>query len=60
MARKQHARVSAKSGLGEHLAYIARHWDGPRVFLDNGRVEMDSTAVENRIRSGGSLVPRIF
>ena len=47
---EQRARVSAKSSLGEALAYIARHWDGLRVFLDDGRVEMDSNAVENRIR----------
>lgn len=32
------------------LAYIARHWDGLMVFLEDGRVEMDSNAVENRIR----------
>ena len=46
--KEQRARVSAKR-LGENLAYIARHWDGLRVFLDDGRVEMDSHAVENRI-----------
>ena len=26
------------------------HWDGLRVFLDDGRVEMDSNPVENLIR----------
>ena len=48
--KEQRARVSAKSRLGEKLAYIARHWDGLRVFLDDGRVEMDSNSVENLIR----------
>ena len=48
--KEQRARVSAKSRLGEALAYIARYWDGLGVFLDDGRVEMDSNAVENRIR----------
>jgi len=48
--KEQRARISAKSRLGEALAYIARHWDGLRVFLHDGRVEMDSNAVENRIR----------
>ena len=48
--KEQRARVSAKSRFGEALAYIARYWDGLRVFLDDGRVEMDSNAVENRIR----------
>ena len=37
-------------GLGEALAYIARYWGGLGVFLDDGCVEMDSNAVENRIR----------
>ena len=48
--KEQRARVSARSRLGEKLAYIARHWDGLRVFLDDGRVEIDSNAVENSIR----------
>ena len=48
--KEQRARVSAKSRLGEALAYIARQWDGLRVFLEDGRVELDSNAVENRIR----------
>ena len=48
--RQQRARVSPKSRLGEKLAYIARHWDGLRLFLANGRVEMDSNAVENLVR----------
>ncbi len=43
-------RVSAKARLGEKLAYIANHWDGLQVFLSDGRVEMDTNAVENRIR----------
>jgi len=44
------ARVSARSRAGEKLAYFANHWDGLRVFLDDGRVEIDSNAVENTIR----------
>ena len=47
---QQRVRVSPKSRLGEKLAYIARHWDGLRIFLDDGRVEMDSNAVENSLR----------
>ena len=36
---------------GASLAVVARrHWDGLRVFLADGRVEMDTNAVENRIR----------
>ena len=48
--RQQRARVSPKSRLGEKLAYIGRHWDGLRLFLADGRVEMDSNAVENLVR----------
>jgi transposase len=44
------ARVSAKSPLGEALKYIARFWDGLCLFLTDGRVEMDSNAVERTIR----------
>ena len=47
---QQRARVSAKSRLGEKLAYIARYWDGLQIFLTDGRVEMDSNPVENAIR----------
>ena len=42
--------VSTKSRLGEKLTYIARHWDGLRVFLEDGRVEMDTNCVANLIR----------
>ena len=48
--REQRTRLSAKSRLGEALAYIARHWDGLLVFLEDGRVEMDTNCVENLIR----------
>lgn len=46
----QRHRVSAKSRLGEKLAYIANHWDGLQTFLVDGRVEIDSNGVENLIR----------
>ncbi|MBB1499794.1 IS66 family insertion sequence element accessory protein TnpB [Paracoccus sp. MC1862] len=48
--RHHRARASAKSPLGEALAYIARYRDGLRRFLTDGRVEMDSNAVERTIR----------
>lgn len=44
------ARVSAKSPLGEALKYIAKYWDGLILFLDDGRIEVDSNAVERTIR----------
>ena len=42
--------VSAKSPTGEALKYIANYWDGLILFLDDGRIEMDSNAVERTIR----------
>ena len=42
--------TSAKSRLGEKLAYIHRHWDGLQIFLTDGRVGMDTNPVENTIR----------
>jgi len=44
------ARVSAKAPLGEALKYIAKYWGGLVLFLDDGRIEMDSNAVERTIR----------
>ncbi len=46
----QRLRISAKSRLGEKLAYIHRHWDGLQTFLQDGRVEIDSNSIENLIR----------
>jgi transposase len=48
--KQQRARVSPKSRIGEKLTYIANHWDGLQHFLTDGRVEIDSNAVENTIR----------
>jgi len=44
------ARASAKSPLGEALAYITRYRDGLGRFLTDGRVEIDSNTVERTIR----------
>jgi len=43
-------RVSAASGLAEAIRYALRHWSGLLVFLDDGRVEMDTNTVERAIR----------
>ncbi|MBY5624886.1 IS66 family transposase [Rhizobium leguminosarum] len=44
------AHVSTKSPLGEALAYIAKYWDGLKLFLTDGRIEIDNNAVERTIR----------
>ena len=47
----EHAgRVSAASDLGRAIRYALRHWAGLAVFLDDGRVELDTNAVERAIR----------
>jgi transposase len=48
--RVQRERLSPKSNMGQALAYLANHWEGLCVYLDDGRVEMDSNPVENLIR----------
>jgi len=49
--KAQAARVSRKSDLGEALAYMLKRQDGFRLFLDDGRVDIDPNLVENAIRS---------
>jgi transposase len=48
--RAQRERLSPKSGMGQALAYLANHWEGLCLYLDDGRVEMDNNPVENLIR----------
>ena len=43
-------RVSGASDLALAMRYALRHWSGLVVFLDDGRVEMDSNVVERAIR----------
>lgn len=47
---EQRARLSRKSPMGGALTYMANHWEGLCVFLEDGRVEMDTNPVENLIR----------
>jgi len=44
------ARVSAKSALASAIRYALRHWNGLGIFLEDGRVEIDSNTVERTIR----------
>jgi transposase len=43
-------RVSAVSDLAKAIRYALHHWPGLIVFLDDGRVEMDTNVVERAIR----------
>jgi len=47
---QQAERVSLKTPVGEAIRYALGHWDGLCVFLTDGRVEMDSNAVERSIK----------
>jgi len=49
--KAQTVRVSRKSDLGGAMAHILKRQDGFRLFLDDGRVVIDSNLVENAIRS---------
>lgn len=42
--------MSTKLPTGAALKYIAKYWDGLILFLTDGRIEMDSNAVERTIR----------
>jgi hypothetical protein len=46
----QLGRVSGKSGLAEAIRYALRHWDGLVLFLDDGRLELDTNIIERAIR----------
>ena len=43
-------RLRAASDLAKAIRYALRHWPGLTVFLDDGRVEMDTNVVERAIR----------
>ena len=43
-------RVSGKSALAEAIRYALRHWQGLVLFLDDGRLELDTNIIERAIR----------
>jgi hypothetical protein len=44
------AQVSGGSRIAQAIRYALKHWAGLTVFLDDGRVEIDSNVVERAIR----------
>ena len=48
--QQQLNRVSGKSAIAEAIRYALNHWQGLIVFLDDGRIELDTNAVERAIR----------
>ena len=48
--KTQLERVSQKGKLAEAIRYTLARWEGLSLFLDDGRVEIDSNIVERSIR----------
>jgi transposase len=46
----QLGRVSGRSTLAGAIRYALRHWPGLGLFLDDGRVELDTNSIERAIR----------
>jgi len=44
------AKFSGGSRIAQAIRYALKHWAGLTVFLDDGRVEIDSNVVERSIR----------
>lgn len=42
--------LAGKSDTAKALRYSLRHWDGLTLYLDDGRIEMDTNAVERAMR----------
>lgn len=47
---KKRRRHLPKSQMGKAIDYTLTVWDGLRVYLEDGRVEIDNNEVENAIR----------
>src|SRR3954451_1482716 len=42
-------RVSGKSALAEAIRYALRHWQGLVLFLEDGRLELDTNTIERAL-----------
>ena len=52
--------LSAKSPTAEAIRYGLNHWDGLIRFLDDGRIELDTNAVERAMRPSHSIARTHF
>jgi hypothetical protein len=52
------AKVSGGSRIAQAIRYALKHWAGLTVFLDDGRVEIDSNANRNGAPSGCGRIRR--
>jgi transposase len=47
---EQLQRISGRSPLAQAIRYALNHWDGLILYLDDGRLEMDTNTVERAMR----------
>ena len=47
---EQLGRVSGRSSLAQAIRYALNHWNGLILFLDDGRLELDTNTVERAMR----------
>ncbi|PQA86635.1 hypothetical protein CW354_16155 [Marinicaulis flavus] len=45
--------ISGRSELAKHIRYALNHWNGLLLYLDDGRLEIDSNTVERSMRPIG-------
>jgi len=50
LAARTLGEISAKSSLAAAIKYLLAHWEGLCVFLEDGRVEVDTNAVEREVK----------
>jgi len=50
LAARTLGEISAKSSLAAAIKYLLAHWEGLCVFLEDGRVEIDTNAVEREVK----------
>jgi Transposase IS66 family len=48
--RQQLDRLSGRSALAQAIRYALNHWKGLILFLDDGRLELDTNIVERAMR----------
>ncbi len=47
---EQLGRISGRSALAQAIRYALNHWGGLILFLDDGRIELDTNTVERAMR----------
>jgi hypothetical protein len=47
---EQLGRISGRSTLAQAIRYALNHWDGLVLYLDDGRLELDTNTVERAMR----------